>query len=577
MDIFDGLTALGGLCLFLFGMQIMAEALQRRAGGRLEGLLRRMTRSRWAGFFTGLAVTAAVQSSSAAMVMVVGFVNSGMLTLRQAVGVIMGTNVGTTVTPWLLSLGGLEGGGVLGRLLRPAGFVPLLSLWGIAAYLAGKGSRRDTGQALLGFAVLMQGMEIMTAAVSGLARAEGFRQLFTAFGSPLLGVLAGAVLTAVIQSSSASVGILQALAASGQVTVGAAIPIVMGQNIGTCVTAMLSSVGASRSARRAALVHLLFNLAGAGIWLGVFWLVKALAAPAILDRAVTLPGVAVIHTAFNLLCTAALFPAAGLLERAVLRLLPGEDEAPAEPDPRLLAAPAAALERCRELTLEMADLARDNLHRGIQALTEVHPDAARELRRQEERIDGLEDALGTFLVRLGGRTLTRRDSARAAELLMLMGDLERLGDHAMNLLESGEELRDRKIELPPEDRRQLRVLTEAVEEIADLALAAFRREDAAALGQVEALEQVIDGLRQRLRARRIRETQPGEGAMELSFVWSDVLTDLERAADHCCNIMECVADLSAGNRNLHAAQLAVRQRDPAFDSRVRAYEQKYRI
>lgn len=577
MDIFDGLTALGGLCLFLFGMQIMAEALQRRAGGRLEGLLRRMTRSRWAGFFTGLAVTAAVQSSSAAMVMVVGFVNSGMLTLRQAVGVIMGTNVGTTVTPWLLSLGGLEGGGVLGRLLRPAGFVPLLSLWGIAAYLAGKGSRRDTGQALLGFAVLMQGMEIMTAAVSGLARAEGFRQLFTAFGSPLLGVLAGAVLTAVIQSSSASVGILQALAASGQVTVGAAIPIVMGQNIGTCVTAMLSSVGASRSARRAALVHLLFNLAGAGIWLGVFWLVKALAAPAILDRAVTLPGVAVIHTAFNLLCTAALFPAAGLLERAVLRLLPGEDEAPAEPDPRLLAAPAAALERCRELTLEMADLARDNLRRGIQALTEVHPDAARELRRQEEQIDRLEDTLGTFLVRLGGRTLTRRDSARAAELLMLIGDLERLGDHAMNLLESGEELRDRKIELPPEDRRQLRVLTEAVEEIADLVLAAFRREDAAALGQVEALEQVIDGLRQRLRARRIRETQPGEGAMELSFVWSDVLTDLERAADHCCNIMECVADLSAGNRNLHAAQLAVRQRDPAFDSRVRAYEQKYRI
>lgn len=577
MDIFDGLTALGGLCLFLFGMQIMAEALQRRAGGRLEGLLRRMTRSRWAGFFTGLAVTAAVQSSSAAMVMVVGFVNSGMLTLRQAVGVIMGTNVGTTVTPWLLSLGGLEGGGVLGRLLRPAGFVPLLSLWGIAAYLAGKGSRRDTGQALLGFAVLMQGMEIMTAAVSGLARAEGFRQLFTAFGSPLLGVLAGAVLTAVIQSSSASVGILQALAASGQVTVGAAIPIVMGQNIGTCVTAMLSSVGVSRSARRAALVHLLFNLAGAGIWLGVFWLVKALAAPAILDRAVTLPGVAVIHTAFNLLCTAALFPAAGLLERAVLRLLPGEDEAPAEPDPRLLAAPAAALERCRELTLEMADLARDNLRRGIQALTEVRPDAARELRRQEEQIDRLEDTLGTFLVRLGGRTLTRRDSARAAELLMLMGDLERLGDHAMNLLESGEELRDRKIELPPEDRRQLRVLTEAVEEIADLALAAFRREDAAALGQVEALEQVIDGLRQRLRARRIRGTQPGEGAMELSFVWSDVLTDLERAADHCCNIMECVADLSAGNRNLHAAQLAVRQRDPAFDSRVRAYEQKYRI
>ena len=340
MDIFDGLSALGGLCLFLFGMSIMAEALQRRAGGRLGEQLRRMTRSRWAGFFTGLAVTAAVQSSSAAMVMVVGFVNSGLLTLGQAVGVIMGTNVGTTVTPWLLSLGGLEGGGFPGRLLRPAGFVPLLSLWGIIAYLSRNGRRRDTGQALLGFATLMQGMELMSGSVAGLAQAEGFRRLFTAFTDPLLGLLAGAVLTAVIQSSSASVGILQALAASGQVTVGAAVPIIMGQNIGTCITAMLSSVGASRNARRAALVHLLFNLTGAGVWLAVFWLVKVLAAPTMLARPVTLPGVAVIHTAFNLLCTMLLFPAAGLLERAVLRLLPGEDgekgteptAAPAEDD-----------------------------------------------------------------------------------------------------------------------------------------------------------------------------------------------------------------------------------------------------
>ena len=419
MDIFDGLSALGGLCLFLFGMSIMAEALQRRAGGRLGEQLRRMTRSRWAGFFTGLAVTAAVQSSSAAMVMVVGFVNSGLLTLGQAVGVIMGTNVGTTVTPWLLSLGGLEGGGFPGRLLRPAGFVPLLSLWGIIAYLSRNGRRRDTGQALLGFATLMQGMELMSGSVAGLAQAEGFRRLFTAFTDPLLGLLAGAVLTAVIQSSSASVGILQALAASGQVTVGAAVPIIMGQNIGTCITAMLSSVGASRNARRAALVHLLFNLTGAGVWLAVFWLVKVLAAPTMLARPVTLPGVAVIHTAFNLLCTMLLFPAAGLLERAVLRLLPGEEgEKGTELDPRLLAAPAAALEKCRELAGDMAALARDNLRRGVAALTEVQPASAKELRRQEERIDRMEDVLGTFLVRLSGQTLTRRDNARAAELGM---------------------------------------------------------------------------------------------------------------------------------------------------------------
>lgn len=578
MDIFDGLSALGGLCLFLFGMSIMAEALQRRAGGRLGGQLRRMTRSRWAGFFTGLAVTAAVQSSSAAMVMVVGFVNSGLLTLGQAVGVIMGTNVGTTVTPWLLSLGGLEGGGFPGRLLRPAGFVPLLSLWGIIAYLSRNGRRRDTGQALLGFATLMQGMELMSGSVAGLAQAEGFRRLFTAFTDPLLGLLAGALLTAVIQSSSASVGILQALAASGQVTVGAAVPIIMGQNIGTCITAMLSSVGASRNARRAALVHLLFNLTGAGVWLAVFWLVKVLAAPTMLARPVTLPGVAVIHTAFNLLCTMLLFPAAGLLERAVLRLLPGEEgEKGTELDPRLLAAPAAALEKCRELAGDMAALARDNLRRGVAALTEVQPASAKELRRQEERIDRMEDVLGTFLVRLSGQTLTRRANARAAELLALIGDFERLGDHAMNLLESGEELRDKDISLPAEDRRELRVLTDAVEEIADLALDAFRREDPAAQAEVEALEQVIDGLKEQLRSRRIRRMQQGSGTMELGFVWSDVLTDLERGADHCSNIAGCVAGLPDGNQGLHAAQTALRQQDPAFEDRVRRYAEKYRV
>ena len=559
MDIFDGLSALGGLCLFLFGMSIMAEALQRRAGGRLGGQLRRMTRSRWAGFFTGLAVTAAVQSSSAAMVMVVGFVNSGLLTLGQAVGVIMGTNVGTTVTPWLLSLGGLEGGGFPGRLLRPAGFVPLLSLWGIIAYLSRNGRRRDTGQALLGFATLMQGMELMSGSVAGLAQAEGFRRLFTAFTDPLLGLLAGALLTAVIQSSSASVGILQALAASGQVTVGAAVPIIMGQNIGTCITAMLSSVGASRNARRAALVHLLFNLTGAGVWLAVFWLVKVLAAP-------------------TMLCTMLLFPAAGLLERAVLRLLPGEEgEKGTELDPRLLAAPAAALEKCRELAGDMAALARDNLRRGVAALTEVQPASAKELRRQEERIDRMEDVLGTFLVRLSGQTLTRRANARAAELLALIGDFERLGDHAMNLLESGEELRDKDISLPAEDRRELRVLTDAVEEIADLALDAFRREDPAAQAEVEALEQVIDGLKEQLRSRRIRRMQQGSGTMELGFVWSDVLTDLERAADHCSNIAGCVAGLPDGNQGLHAAQTALRQQDPAFEDRVRRYAEKYRV
>ena len=330
MDIFDGLSALGGLCLFLFGMSIMAEALQRRAGGRLGGQLRRMTRSRWAGFFTGLAVTAAVQSSSAAMVMVVGFVNSGLLTLGQAVGVIMGTNVGTTVTPWLLSLGGLEGGGFPGRLLRPAGFVPLLSLWGIIAYLSRNGRRRDTGQALLGFATLMQGMELMSGSVAGLAQAESFRRLFTAFTDPLLGLLAGAVLTAVIQSSSASVGILQALAASGQVTVGAAVPIIMGQNIGTCITALLASVGTSRNAKRTTIIHLMFNVFGT-----VLFTIICMTTPLTDLIASLTPGtpdsqIANMHTLFNVVTTLILLPAGSLMVKIAMRILPDRAENEAE-------------------------------------------------------------------------------------------------------------------------------------------------------------------------------------------------------------------------------------------------------
>ena len=579
MDIFNVLTLVGGLCLFLFGMNLMGQALERRAGGKLRSLLDKMTSRVFVGFLTGLGITAIIQSSSATTVMMVGFVNSGLMTLRQAINVIMGANVGTTVTAWLLSLAGIDSGSLWIQLLKPSSFTPVLALVGIIFYMFCKDAKKkDTGTILLGFATLMFGMETMSGAVSGLKDVPEFTQLFLMFRNPILGVLVGAVLTGIIQSSSASVGILQALSVTAGVSYAAAIPIIMGQNIGTCITAMLSSVGASRNARRAALVHLLFNLTGAGVWLAVFWLVKVLAAPTMLARPVTLPGVAVIHTAFNLLCTMLLFPAAGLLERAVLRLLPGEEgEKGTELDPRLLAAPAAALEKCRELAGDMAALARDNLRRGVAALTEVQPASAKELRRQEERIDRMEDVLGTFLVRLSGQTLTRRDNARAAELLALIGDFERLGDHAMNLLESGEELRDKDISLPAEDRRELRVLTDAVEEIADLALDAFRREDPAAQAEVEALEQVIDGLKEQLRSRRIRRMQQGSGTMELGFVWSDVLTDLERAADHCSNIAGCVAGLPDGNQGLHAAQTALRQQDPAFDSRVQAYEQKYRI
>ena len=579
MDIFDGLTALGGLCLFLFGMQIMAEALQRRAGGRLEGLLRRMTRSRWAGFFTGLAVTAAVQSSSAAMVMVVGFVNSGMLTLRQAVGVIMGTNVGTTVTPWLLSLGGLEGGGVLGRLLRPAGFVPLLSLWGIAAYLAGKGSRRDTGQALLGFAVLMQGMEIMTAAVSGLARAEGFRQLFTAFGSPLLGVLAGAVLTAVIQSSSASVGILQALAASGQVTVGAAIPIVMGQNIGTCVTAMLSSVGTNKNAHRAAVVHLSFNIIGTVVWLALFETANAIFRFAFVSTAIDTFHIALIHSIFNVLCTLMLLPCCGLLEKLSYRLIPETDhpDTAAVLDERLFATPAIALVKSEELTKRMAADAELALHESLQAVLHFTPELAASVRRREDDTDRYEDTLGTFLVHLATQPMSEQDSVESSMLLHLIGDFERVADHAVNIIESAEELKEKGVSFTPPAQKELQTMLDAVGEIVDLTSRAFLQDDLALARQVEPLEQVIDKLKDELRTNHIARLQRGECSLAAGFVLSDLLTNLERVSDHCSNIAGCLLDMKNERIDLHKYLGDVKSGSNEFLLQYNAFEEKYKL
>ena len=579
MDIFDGLSALGGLCLFLFGMSIMAEALQRRAGGRLGGQLRRMTRSRWAGFFTGLAVTAAVQSSSAAMVMVVGFVNSGLLTLGQAVGIIMGTNVGTTVTPWLLSLGGLEGGGFPGRLLRPAGFVPLLSLWGIIAYLSRNGRRRDTGQALLGFATLMQGMDLMSGSVAGLAQAEGFRRLFTAFTDPLLGLLAGAVLTAVIQSSSASVGILQALAVTGQVSYAAAIPIIMGQNIGTCVTALLSSVGTTKNARRAAVVHLMFNIIGTAVCLTLFVLADALSSPAILGESASYLGIAVCHTVFNVICTTLMLPAAGLLEKLVCRIVPDgkQPEAVCELDERLLATPSIALERCRVVTNEMADVAAVTLRDAAAALQNYTPELAQAVREGESKTDHYEDILGTYLVKLSALKISENDSSEAAMLLKALSDFERIGDHALNLVESAEELKNKNLALSDAARHELTVLLRAVDEIVDMTFQAFRDDDLEKAYRVEPLEQVIDDLKEKMRIHHILRMQQGSCSIESGFVWSDLLTALERVGDHCSNIAGCIIDLHHHNMNTHEAIRSARMENENFDDEYRAYAVKYSL
>ena len=580
MDLFQTLNLIGGLSLFLFGMNVMGQALERRAGGSLRTLLEKMTSNKFAGLLTGLVVTAIIQSSSATTVMVVGFVNSGLMTLRQAIHMIMGANIGTTVTAWILSLAGISSGNFFIRLLKPSSFTPILALIGIVKYMFTKDDRKkDTGLILLGFATLMYGMESMSAAVAGLGQVPAFRQLFVMFQNPVLGVLAGAALTAVIQSSSASVGILQALAATGQVTYGAAVPIIMGQNIGTCITAMLSGIGANKNAKRAALVHLSFNVIGTAVWLSVFCLVKWLLAPGLLNESASLMGIAVAHSLFNLLCTILMLPLSNLLERLVCVLVPDgkQPEAASELDERLLATPPVALERCRKVAAQMADCSVNALEQGIAALTAYTPELARQVRTAEDQSDHFEDLLGTYLVKLSTRRISAADSNEAARLLKIIGDFERIADHGVNLVQSAEELRSKKMNFSPSAMAELTVLTKAVEEILGLSLDAFLKDDYNAAGMVEPLEQVIDGLKEQLRTSHILRLQKEECSIEAGFVWADLLTDLERVSDHCSNIAGCIMDMHQGKLNLHESLRAMKEDRAQFDERCRMYRQKYAL
>ena len=582
MSVFDVLTMIGGLCLFLFGMDVMGQALERRAGGRLRTLLDKMTGRVMTGFLTGMAITAVIQSSSATTVMVVGFVNSGLMTLRQAINVIMGANVGTTVTAWLLSLAGISSGNVWIDLLKPTSFTPVLALVGIVLYMSCKsGKRKDTGVILLGFATLMFGMDTMSGAVAGLKDVPAFAQLFVAFKNPVLGVLAGAVLTGIIQSSSASVGILQALAVTGQVSYAAAIPIIMGQNIGTCVTALLSSVGTNKNAKRAAVVHLMFNVIGVVVLLTAFCIVKAVFAPLILQMPATMYGIAVAHSCFNVVCTALLLPCGGLLEKLAVRLVPDgpqeKAEQPVELDERLLATPPLALQQCRAVAEEMAACAAEALNRGLDAFSAYTPELAEGIRRDEKRCDRYEDALGTYLVRLSTQQMGAAESEEATELLKTIGDFERISDHAVNVLESAEELRTKGLTFSKTAQRELDVLSKAVREILTLALRAFREKDMDAAGQVEPLEQVIDGLKEQMRTRHILRLQQGQCSIETGFVWCDLLTDLERTSDHCSNIAGCVIDAAQHDLNLHETLRSVRHSDGTYRQRLDTCAEVYRL
>ena len=579
---FNLLGLVGGLALFLFGMNVMGNALERRAGNGLKNLLGKLTSNKFLGFLTGVGVTAIIQSSSATTVMVVGFVNSGLMSLGQAINVIMGANVGTTVTSWILSLGGIDGDSFFVQMLKPTSFTPILALVGIVLYMFCKSqNKKDTGTILLGFATLMFGMDAMSGSVAFLEEVEGFRNILTMFENPILGVLAGAFLTAVIQSSSASVGILQALASgTSQVTFGSAIPIIMGQNIGTCITALLSSVGTTKNAKRAAVVHLAFNVIGTVVCLVIFAVIKATLNPAILGESVGAVGIPVCHSIFNVACTLIMLPLSKLLEKIATLIVPDAKlpESTSELDDRLLNTPAVALERCRTLTCEMAEASVEAIDLSLRAMTEgFTPELLEACKEKEDLTDHYEDILGTYLVKLSSHQIGEKESAYAAMLLRVIGDCERIADHSMNIIGSAEEMAQKNMVFTEKATKELGVLYAALRETLTHTLATFRDNDMTAASHVEPLEEVIDNLKDEIRSRHITRLQSGNCTIEAGFVLSDLLTNLERVSDHCSNIVGCVIDSAQNNLNLHESTRLLREEDSDFEKQEHIFAEKYSL
>ena len=582
MTVFNVFSLLGGLALFLFGMDIMGKALEKQAGGQLQKILSKLTDNPLKGFFLGLCVTAVIQSSSATTVMVVGFVNSGIMELHQAIGVIMGSNVGTTVTSWILSLSGLQGDSFLINMLKPTSFSPVLAFIGILLYMGKSEKRRGVGTILIGFAVLMTGMTAMSNAVLPLQNEAWFTNLFIRFSNPLLGVLVGAVVTGVIQSSSASVGILQALSATGVITYGSAIPIIMGQNIGTCVTALISSVGANKNARRAAMVHLYFNIIGVTLFLAVFYGANLLLDFAFVNETVTAWGIAVVHSIFNLTATAVLLPFANGLEKLAILTIPddAEKESFALLDERLLNTPAVAVERARAATADMAELARVGV---VQAMSLTHKwddSLAQKVREEEEKVDKYEDALGTYLVKLSSREMSHADSQSVNTLLHTISDFERISDHSVNVLSSAEEIHAKSIEFSKDAQEELQVLEGAVQDVLSRTTDAFRKGDLHMAGKVEPLETVVDELVRAIKARHVARLQTGSCSIEYGFVLEDLLTNYERVCDHCSNVAVAQIEVAQDSFDTHAYLNDLRygnetKESEQFQRRLDRYRERY--
>lgn len=553
MDIFSVLAMLGGLALFIYGMQQMGHGLEKLGSGKLSSMLEKLTGSRLKGVLLGAGVTAIIQSSSATTVTIVGFVNSGIMQLYQATPVIMGANIGTTMTAWLLSLTGIQGDSLFIQLLKPTSFTPVLALIGVAMMMFSKRQRRqEVGGILVGFAVLMFGMDQMSNAVKPLANDPNFANILLMFDNPLFGLMAGMLLTAIIQSSSASVGILQALSVTGAISWGVAIPIILGQNIGTCVTALLSGIGTNKNAKRAAMVHLYFNVIGAAFMMIVYLIARGVMGAGAFAAPITIGGIAIVHTAFNVVTTLLLLPFGRQLEWLATRTI-RDDKADETVllDDRLLGTPAFAVGRSSELAAEMALNVKDSINDAIDVIGRYSEDKSRRILEIEDRTDHYEDVLGTFLVKLTSRDLSLDETRESTRILHGIGDLERISDHAVNLLESAQEMRDKRISFTDDAKAELEVLTRAIREITATAVSAYVDENTAKAKLVEPLEAVVDDMIRELKLRHVERLRGGRCSVEHGFVFSDILNNMERVADHCSNLAICVIELKQDEYNAH--------------------------
>lgn len=586
MDFFSILTMLGGLALFLYGMQVMGDGLAKISGGKLEKILENLTSSKLKAVLLGLGVTAVIQSSSATTVMVVGFVNSGIMKLTQAVGIIMGANIGTTVTAWILSLAGIESNNFFMSLLKPSSFAPILALIGIVLLMFTKSSRKkDIGAILVGFAVLMFGMDTMSTAVKPLADVPEFTNLLLAFSNPIAGVLAGTVLTAIIQSSSASVGILQALCVTGAVPYSAAFPIIMGQNIGTCVTALLSAIGANKNAKRAAMIHLYFNIIGTVVFLSVFYILNAAVQFPFMDAMATPAAIAVTHSVFNVTATLLLLPFSNLLVKLACMTIrdSSEDVEAAKEDQeflilesRFLEKPAFAVEQGRTAARRMAEDSWKALKASFEVLHDYSEEKAQKITKMESKVDRYEDELGTYLVQLNNKDLSETDSHSVSMMLHCIGDFERISDHAVNIKESADELHAKGLSFSVYAKAELRVLTAAVTKIVETAFSVFDEQDITKASEIEALEELIDELTKEMKRRHINRLRSGECTIEMGFILSDLITSMERIADHCSNIGVCVTQVRENLYDTHRHLNAMKNdQDDEFNKCLEAVRKEY--